>query len=155
MIGYLRFIPNYATMTAPLRTLTRNDADFKWGCHEQKAFDKLKQSITEDTTLSSFNSKLPIVVRTEASYKGGIAAALFQRTHKGLQPVHFVSRTLSDVEKRYSQTEKDAFAVKWGKDRLSIYLLGAHKFQIMTSHKPLIPMFSKPSAKLPPGSKSV
>ena len=151
MIGYLsKFIPNYATMTAPLRTLTRKDVDFKWGSHEQKAFDKLKQSITEDTTLSYFNPKLPIVVRTEASYKDGIVAALFQRTHKGLQPVHFVSRTLSDVEKRYSQTEKDALAVKWGKDRLSIYLLGAPKFQIVTSHKLLIPMFSKPTAKLPP-----
>ena len=151
MIGYLsKFIPNYATMTSPLRTLTRKDVDFKWGSHEQKVFDKLKQSITEDTTLSYFNPKLLIVVRTEASYKDGIAAALFQRTHKGLQPVHFVSRTLSDVEKRYSQTEKDALAVKWGKDRLSIYLLGAPRFQIVTSHKPLIPMFSKPTAKLPP-----
>ena len=64
--------------------------------------------------------------------------------------MHFVSSTLSDVEKRYSQTEKDALAVKWGKDRLSIYLLGAPKFQIMTTHKPLIPMFSKPPVKLPP-----
>ena len=64
--------------------------------------------------------------------------------------MHFVSRALSDVEKRYSQTEKDALAVKWGKDRLSIYLLGTPKFQIVTSHKPLIPMFSKPTAKLPP-----
>ena len=70
MIGYLsKFIPNYATMTSPLRTLTRKDVDFKWGSHEQKVFDKLKQSITEDTTLSYFNPKLPIVVRTEASYK--------------------------------------------------------------------------------------
>ena len=151
MIGYLsKFIPNYATMTAPLRVLTRKDTEFKWGSHEQRAFDKLKQSITEDTTLCYFSPKLPIVVRTEASYKEGIAAALFQKTHKGLQPVHFVSRSLSDVEKRYSQTEKDALAVKWGKERLSMYLLGAPRFQIVTSHKPLIPMFNKPTAQLPP-----
>ena len=58
MIGYL-FIPNYATMTAPLRNLTRKDADFKWGTYEQKAFDKLKQSITEDTTLNAFQCKAP------------------------------------------------------------------------------------------------
>ena len=64
--------------------------------------------------------------------------------------MHFVSRSLSDVEKRYSQTEKHALAVKWRKDRLPIYLLGAPKFQIVTSHKPLIPMFSKPTTKLPP-----
>ena len=62
MIGYLsKFIRNYATMTAPLRNLTRKDADFRWGSHEQKAFDKLKQNITEDTTVNYFNPELQIV----------------------------------------------------------------------------------------------
>ena len=56
---------------------------------------------------------------------------------------------MTAAEKRYSQTEKDALAVKWAKTRFSMYLLGAPKFQFITSHKPLIPMFNKSWAKLP------
>ena len=54
------------------------------------------------------------------------------------------------MEKRYSQTEKDALCVKWANDRFSIYLLGAPRFTIITAHKPLLPLFNKPTAKLPP-----
>jgi len=55
---------------------------------------------------------------------------------------------MTDTEKRYSQTEKDA--IKWARERLRIYLLGAPKFRIVTAHKPLIPLFSKVKAMVPP-----
>ena len=54
------------------------------------------------------------------------------------------------AEKRYSQTEKYALAVNWAKSRFSMYLLGSPKFQILTSHKPLIPIFNRSCTKLPP-----
>ena len=52
-------------------------------------------------------------MRAEASYHDGLSAGLFQDVGKGLQPVHFISRTMTDYGKRYSQTEKDALAVRW------------------------------------------
>ena len=90
------------------------------------------------------------MVRVEASYNEGLSAGLFQQSAKGWQAVHFISRSLTDVEKRYSQTEKDALCVKWAKDRFGKNLQGAPRFTIVTAHKPLLPMFSKPSVKLPP-----
>ena len=57
---------------------------------------------------------------------------------------------MTETEKRYSQTEKDALAIKWAKERLRIYLLGAPRFRIVTAHKPLIPLFNKVKAKVPP-----
>lgn len=36
------------------------------------------------------------------------------------------------------------------KNRLRNYLLGAPRFTIMTSHKQLLPMFNKATAKIPP-----
>jgi len=41
-------------------------------------------------------------------------------------------------------------AIKWSKERLRIYLLGAPRFRIMTAHKPLVPLFNKVKAKVPP-----
>ena len=91
-----------------------------------------------------------IVLRTEASFHEGLSAALFQKTSKGIQPVHYINRTITETEKRYSQTEKDAMAIPWAKKRFHTYLQGAPKFQIITAHKPLVTMFNKPTAKLPP-----
>lgn len=68
---------------------------------------------------------------------------------KGIQPVHFFSHTMTDTKKRYSQTQKDALAIKWAKERLGVYLLGATRFRIVTVHKPLLPVFNKATAKIP------
>ena len=123
---------------------------FEWGPEEEAAFNKLKDSITCEKTMLYFNPKRAIIVRAEASYHDGLSAGLFQNGGNGLQPVHYISRTMTDTEKRYSQTEKDALAVRWAKNRFKMYLLGAPKFKIITSHKPLLPMFNKATAKLPP-----
>ena len=51
MIGYLaKFIPNYSTLTAPLRKLKHKEIKFKWSDAEQKAFDTLKDAITDEET---------------------------------------------------------------------------------------------------------
>ena len=151
MTGYLsKFIPRYASLTKPLRDLTLKETQFHWGDEEQSAFEKLKASISSTDVITFFNPQLPIMVRTEASYNEGLSAGLFQKGEKGWQPVHFISRTLTDTEKRYSQTEKDALCVKWAKERFSIYLLGAPRFTIVTAHKPLLTLFNKATAKLPP-----
>ena len=123
---------------------------FEWGLEEEAAFNKLKDSITNEKTMIYFNPKRPTVVRVEASYHDGLSAGLFQNRGSGLQPVHYISRTMTDTEKRYSQTEKDALAVSWAKNRFKMYLLGAPRFKIITAHKPLLPMFNKATAKLPP-----
>lgn len=57
---------------------------------------------------------------------------------------------MTKTEKKYSQTEKDALAVRWAKNGFRMYLLGAPKFKIITTHKPLLPMFNKAKARLPP-----
>ena len=153
MIGYLsKFIPRYSILTAPLRMLTKKEVPFVWKQEQQEAFQELKDSITDENMIAFFDPRRPIIVRVEASFHEGLSAGLFQRTAKGLQPVHFISRSMTETEKRYSQTEKDALAVKkkWAKNRFRMYLLGAPRFKIITSHKPLIPMFNKSNIKLPP-----
>ena len=151
MTGYLsKFIPRYTSLTAPLRKLTQKAVRFHWGIEEQTAFEKLKDSMSNDNTMIYFNPTKPIVVRAEASYHDGLSAGLLQDIGKGLQPVNSISRTMTDTEKRYSQTEKDALAVRWAKNRFKMYLLGAPKFKIITGHKPLLSMFNKVTAKLPP-----
>ena len=100
--------------------------------------------------MAYFDPRKPITLRTEVSFNEGLAAGLFQTTEKGLQPVHLISRTLTDTEKRYSQMEKDALAVIWAKDRFRTYLPRAPRFTIITAHKPLLQLFNKATERPPP-----
>ena len=50
-----------------MRKLTHKDTKFKWRAKENEAFEKLKASITSESTMAYFNPAKPIVVRTEAS----------------------------------------------------------------------------------------
>ena len=134
-----RFIPNYSTITAPLRTLTKSDQPWTWTSSEQQAFDQLKRLLTSDTILSYFNPHKKATILVDAS-PVGLGAIQENRV------VAYASRSLSPVEQRYSQTEREALAVLFACEHFHLYIYGA-QFSIITDHKPLERIFSNPSAR--------
>ena len=47
-VNYLgKFIPNFATIIQPIRTLLRNDTDFQWSFEQDKAFQEIKHILTK------------------------------------------------------------------------------------------------------------
>ena len=58
--------------------------------------------------------------------------------------IMYASRSLTDVERRYSQTEREALAIVWACERFHTYLYGT-KFLLITDHKPLEVLYSKKS----------
>ena len=54
--------------------------------------------------------------------------------------ISYASRALSDVESRYSQTEREMLAVVWGVEHFHLYVYGA-QFSVVTDQKPLIGIF--------------
>ena len=67
---------------------------------------------------------------------------MIQKTENRYQPVHFVSRSLTEAEKRYSQIEREALAAEFTTNRL--HTLGADHFKLATDYKPLLPIFNNP-----------
>ena len=116
------------------------------------AFKDLKEAISTAPILIPYDPRRETRVICDGS-PTGLGGGLFQETKDGYQPVHFVSRTLTETENKYSQIEREALAVLFTTSRLKMYLLGANHFQIATDHKPLIPILNKPQAKLPPRIK--
>ena len=56
MIQYCgRFIPNLATVSAPLRMLTQKDVKWDWTSMHQEAFETLKRLLTLDTVMGYFD----------------------------------------------------------------------------------------------------
>ena len=54
--------------------------------------------------------------------------------------VSYASRALSDVESRYSQTEREMLSAVWGAEHFHLYLNGS-EFTILTNHQPLLGIF--------------
>ena len=81
----------------------------------------------------------------------GLGAILVQEQQRGKRAVAVASRSLSEVQRRYSQTEKEALAVVWGCERFSLYLLGLESFRLVTDCKGLEVIYgtkSKPLARV-------
>ncbi|KAK9712744.1 hypothetical protein QE152_g24736 [Popillia japonica] len=52
---FRRFIQNYATIARPLTLLTRKETLWKWEDEQEKAFEHLKQSLSERPVLALYN----------------------------------------------------------------------------------------------------
>lgn len=145
-----RFIPDYSTLTAPLRALTSQGAQYVWTEEHARSFQKVKDAIAHDCTMAFYNPTHQTILTVDAS-PVGLGAILSTVDANGNQRnVAFASRSLTPVEQRYSQTEREALAVVWGCEKFHMYLIGT-RFTLYTDHKALEVIFSpksKPPARI-------
>lgn len=155
LVTYLgRFIPDLATLSDPLRRLIIEGTTLKklnWINSHEDCFQKIKETITTKATLGYFDNKDETIVITDAS-PVGLGALLIQRDKRTAKErlITCVSKSLTEVERRYCTTEKEALAIVWAVERLHYYLFGK-PFTLVTDHKPLTYMFqptAKPSARI-------
>ena len=146
-----RFSPNLASLSQPLRDLLVKRNSWCWIESHQTAFDIIKAELSSQPVLALYSPNYETVVSADAS-SYGLGAVLTQRQpDTGLfRPVVYLSRSLTDTERRYSQIEKEALATTWACERLSNYLIGL-PFTVETDHKPLVPLLcTKALDELPP-----
>ena len=144
-----RFIPNLATVSEPLRRLTKKGVSFNWSEEQIQSFQELKTRLANHVTLGYFCPDCETKLIVDAS-PVGLGAVLVQIQNGEERVISYASRSLSDTEKRYSQTEKEALGVVWSCERFHIYLYGID-FIIASDHKHLEVIYStrsKPSARI-------
>ena len=139
---YSRFLPNLSTTLAPLYKLLKHSVKWQWSDEQEKSFKESKQSLLSSQLLVHFDPSLNIRLACDASAYG-IGAVLSHEMPDGSEkPIGFVSRTLSDAEKKYSQIEKEGLACVFGVKRFHAYLFG-HHFTLQTDHRPLMSLFNE------------
>ena len=90
------------------------------------------------------------IVSADASSFGLGAVFLQEQDNKENKPVAYASRSMTSIEQRYAQIEKEVLATTWVCEKFNDYLLGKD-ILIETDHKPLVPLFgSKTLVELPP-----
>jgi hypothetical protein len=144
MINYLsKFINNFSQIAAPLYQLLHKDIEWQWLKEHQKAFDKLKQSITNPPVLGYYNVKKEVTLTCDAS-KAGLGAACLQEG----KPIAYASRAMTETETRYAQIEKELLAVVFACEKFRHYVYGK-SVTVETDHQPLITIIKKPLYSAP------
>ena len=144
-----QYIRDYATLTEPLRRLTHKDTQFVWGAAQEEAYQTLTTALLSSPVISYFDITKETAILVDAS-PVGLSAILSQRKHgsSNSQIIAYASRSLSQTEQRYSQTEKEALAIVWGIEYFHFYIYGA-PFVLYTDHKPLELIYENPMPKPP------
>ena len=81
-----RFIPDLATVSAPLCHLTKSGESFVWGPEQQQSFDELKKRLSSAETLGYFDKNAPTKVIADAS-PVGLGAVLVQERGEELRVI--------------------------------------------------------------------
>lgn len=143
-----KFIPNLSTLLDPLQKTARQPI-FSWSPEDNARFEEITKLLSDEANLSFFDPSLRTIVMADAS-PVGLGAVLLQEKGSSIRTICFINRSLSAVERRYSQTEKEALALVFAVERLKYYLVG-RQFDLITDHKPLEVIFgkrSKPCARI-------
>ncbi|KAL2095791.1 hypothetical protein ACEWY4_007939 [Coilia grayii] len=134
---YGRFLPDLASVLAPLHALLRAGVKWEWNAAHDNAFNKSKALLTSEALLVHYDPTLPLVIAADAS-PFGLGAVLSHKYKDGAErPVCFASRALAPAERKYAQVEKEALAVIFAVKKFHQFVYG-HKFTIQTDHKPLL-----------------
>ena len=96
---YHKFIPNLADIAGPLNTLRKKDVKFNWGSEQHRAFDLLKETVSNPPVLRMADFSADFILQTDASAVA-LGAVLLQEVEGVRQPIAYASHTLSAQERR-------------------------------------------------------
>eukprot|EP00117_Sycon_ciliatum_P030790 scpid39474/ scgid4420/ Retrovirus-related Pol polyprotein from transposon 297; Protease; Reverse transcriptase; Endonuclease len=136
---YRRFVRDYASIAKPLHALTHKGVTFQWTSTCEEAFNKLRQTLVEATTLAypRFGPGDPPFVLDADASGVGLGAVLSQPDKDGKErPIAFASRLLNSAERRYGSTKCELLGMVWAVKHFRCYLLG-REFLIRTDHRAL------------------
>ncbi|GJY22771.1 reverse transcriptase domain-containing protein [Tanacetum coccineum] len=144
-IFYRRFIKDFSKISRPMTKLLEKDSVFNFDEECNKAFETLKEKLTNAPIMVSPNWSLPFELMCDAS-DYAVGAVLGQRDEKHFCPIHFASKTLNHAQQNYTVTKKELLAVVFAFDKFRSYLV-LLKTVVFTDHSAIKYMFSKQDAK--------
>lgn len=147
MVNYVnRFIPNFSSITEPLRQLVRKDNLFHWDKEQETSFQSLKSCLLRAPVLQLFSTKKHITIYCDSS-KDGCGSVLLQDN----KPVAYASKAFTQTQKNYAQIEKELLAILYACTKFHYFIFGRsmNDVTIETDHKPLISIFKKPLIEAP------
>jgi hypothetical protein len=136
---YRIYINSFAELSAVLSDMTKKSVKnkFTFGDKERKAFQALKDALCNVTALQSPDYSKEFVIHSDSS-DISISACLSQYNvdNTALRPIAFVSKKLSDTQKRWAVVERECYATIYALQTWDVLLFGC-KIILFTDSSPL------------------
>ena len=142
---YRRFIKDFSKITRPMTRLLEKEVEFDFSEDCVKAFEMLKEKLTNTPIMTTPNWSLPFELMCDAS-DFALGAVLGQREGKHFRPIYYASKTLNEAQHNYTTTEKELLAVVFALEKFRQYIVMS-KTVIFTDHSALKYLFAKTDAK--------
>lgn len=137
------FMEEVSELLSALRPLLSSKNEFRWEEEHQRAFEAAKTALTSVPALAFFDPSRPTSLSTDASRLQGLGFVLSQAQRDGTwRVIQAGSRFLTPAETRYATIELEATAVAWAIKKCRLFLSGLPTYQVITDHKPLIPIIN-------------
>ena len=137
---YRHFVKGSAKIARPLTDMTHKDADpdFENPTELQlQAFEAFKERMISPPILALPRYGRSYMIDTDASaYQLGCKLLQEHEEANDWRPVGYWSYSMSDIERNYSGTERECFAVVWALRTLRPYVEGTN-FTVRTDHDAL------------------
>ena len=126
-----RFISQFIDQLKPFFTTLRGANRAEWNEECNQAFEAIKQYLTEPPILVSSEVGDTLYLYLAASNIAASTALFKECGDAKLRPVFFVSKSLTDVETRYTHLERAALALRTATQKLRPYFQ-AHPVMVLT-----------------------
>ena len=133
---YRRFIPDFATIVAPLTDLLKKSRNrFEWTADAEEAFKKIKALLTSEPILSCPDYSKPFYIQCDA-FDSGIGGILVQGDGEEEKIIAYMSQKLNSAQRKYQTTERECLAVIASIEKFRPYIEGA-RFKVISDHASL------------------
>jgi hypothetical protein len=142
-MNYVRhFIPNFSVRAKALTDLVggrkkgERAAKFVWTDIAQRAFEDLKEAVTNTCPLAFLDYAKEIFIRCDSS-QFGAGAVLFQFDAQGREhPVAYASRKYTLAERNYNTFQQEASVIAWSLEKFAEFFQG-HHVTVQSDHRNL------------------
>ena len=124
---YWRFIPELSALQQQLQSLVKENTEYIWLPYHTDAFEKIKDTVSQDCLLQFYDVSKPLFIECDASKKG-LGCILLQPVSEmdeknivnasnmndflsDLKSVAYGSKCLSDAETHYVNIERELLGV--------------------------------------------
>ena len=143
-LGMVNYLSKFAPNLSSLRSLLKKETEFLWDEPQSRAFERVKQTITQSPELVYYDPNKELTLEVDSS-KDGIGACLMQEN----RPIAFASKSLTQAEIGYAQIEKELLAILFGCKRFHQYTYG-RRVTVHSDHKPISAIMRKSISAAPP-----
>ena len=133
---YRVFIPRMGELTGPLFAKLKKNQPWTWTEEDEEFFEKLKNSLSEETLLEHLDFNEPFFISCDASGRA-TGACLFQYRSGTPRAIAFHSKVLSGTQRSYGITKKEGLALTEAVKAFRIYVKGQEVIAL-TYLKPLL-----------------